>query len=63
MITSKPISDLIEGRKLDTPIELDTTQLLLLEIARDTHTIRKGVGVLAFLAWVGVIGGILSIIL
>jgi len=62
MDAKKLVSDLIAERKTTEPIELNFDQALLLEIARNTHVIRKGVGILAFLAWVGVIGGILTII-
>ena len=60
MITSKFISDLIEGRKLDTPVQLETDQLLLLEIARSLRAIRGSVGFLSFLAGAAVVISILS---
>lgn len=62
MANTNLISDLIKGRKVDQPIELNVDQTLLLEIARDIHVIRSGVGMLAFVAWVGLIVGILSVI-
>ncbi|HEY4692544.1 MAG TPA: hypothetical protein VIH16_03850 [Bellilinea sp.] len=60
MITSKFISDLIEGRKLDTPVQPETDQLLLLEIARYLRSIRGSVGFLSFLAGAAVAISILS---
>jgi len=62
MTNTNLISDLIKGKKVDQPIELNVDQALLLEIARDIHVIRSSVGGLAFLAFVGLIIGILSAI-
>ena len=60
MITTKFISDLIDGRKLDTPIELNTDQAFLLEIARSLRAIRGSVGFIAFLAGAAVVISVIS---
>ena len=63
MFTQKIITDLVDGRKLQTPIELTDDQALLVEIAKHLKIIRSSVGTLAFLAIMGLLLGILSILL
>lgn len=62
MTNANLIADLINGRKLENPVQLDMDQALLLEIAKHLKVIRSSVGTLAFLAIVGVVLGVLGLI-
>ncbi len=58
MINQKVITDLIEGKKLAEPIELDLTQALLLEAIRE---LRGIFGKLTFLAVLAGIAAALAV--
>lgn len=60
MLTTKIISDLADGRKMQAPIELTADQMFMLEIIKQLKVIRSSVGTLAFLAIMGLLLGIIS---
>jgi len=60
---SQVIDNLIAGRKLEQPIEMNMDQALLLEAVKHLKVIRSSVGILAFFAILGVVMGIISFLL